>query len=137
MKTILFTICLLIAGQFSLHAQQIQPAFDTGAIREYYLLILRPGPQRGQDSASTARIQEGHMAHLKNLYDQGKICLVGPVDGNPEIRGICVFLTASRQEALGLAQKDPAVVAGRLTPEIVSWYTMPGGFLPVKPDTEK
>lgn len=77
------------------------------------------------------------MAHLKNLYDQGKICLVGPVDGNPEILGICVFLTASRQEALGLAQKDPAVVAGRLTPEILTWYTMPGGFLPVKPDTEK
>lgn len=79
-----------------------------------------------------AAIQAGHLNHLKTLYEGGKICLVGPVDGSADLRGIAVFLTSTREEAMELAAKDPAVVAGRLIPEILSWYTVPGGFLPAK-----
>lgn len=129
-------ICFLTCFQHTVRAQQ-QPEFDPGSIREYFLLLLKPGDNRGQDSATVAQIQDGHMAHLKKLYEQGKICLVGPVDGSAELRGICVFLTATKAEAMELAGQDPAVKAGRLKPEVLSWYTMPGGFLPSGKEKKK
>ncbi len=131
MKSLFLTLIIALICSSHLQAQQ-QPVFNPAAIREYYLLLLKPGAERGQDSATVATIQAGHLNHLKSLYESGKICLVGPVDGSEELRGICVFLTETREEAMDLASKDPAVIAGRLKPEILSWYTMPGGFLPAK-----
>lgn len=131
MKSLFPLLVLALLCPLGSNAQQ-QPVFNPAGIKEYYLLLLKPGPERGQDSATVSIIQAGHMNHLKNLYEGGKICLVGPVDGSDELRGICVFLTDTKEEAIELASKDPAVVSGRLKPEILSWYTMPGGFLPEK-----
>ena len=131
MKSFITTLVFAFVFPLQGMAQQ-QPEFNPAAIKEYYLLLLKAGPTRNQDSATVAKIQTGHLDHLKRLYETGKICLVGPVDGSDDLRGICVFLTATKEEAIDLASQDPAVVSGRLRPEILSWYTVPGGYLPEK-----
>jgi hypothetical protein len=51
------------------------------------------------------RIQEQHLAHLQSL------------------RGLCVFRTEV-EEGREVMAHDPAVVAGTLVPELMSWWTM-------------
>ena len=39
-----------------------------------------------------------------------------------DTRGVFVFQAANRAEAEALAESDPAIKAGRLVPEIHSWW---------------
>jgi hypothetical protein len=50
----------------------------------------------------------------------------GPVDGQPDpsLLGPAFYRTSSPERARQLAEDDPAVRAGRLTVEIMTWYTM-------------
>jgi hypothetical protein len=52
----------------------------------------------------------------------------GPVIDPPDIslRGLTFYRTGSLDEARKLAEADPAVLAGRLTVEIMTWYCPPG-----------
>jgi uncharacterized protein len=52
----------------------------------------------------------------------------GPVVDQPDpgLRGLTFYRTGSLDAARQLAQADPAVVAGRLTVEIMTWYCPPG-----------
>jgi hypothetical protein len=52
----------------------------------------------------------------------------GPVDEQPDpsLRGLTFYPTGSIERARELAEDDPAVRAGRLAVEIMTWYCMPG-----------
>ena len=52
----------------------------------------------------------------------------GPVDGQPDpsLRGLTFYRTGSIEQSRQLAEADPAVVAGRLVVEIMTWYCPPG-----------
>ncbi len=72
-------------------------------------------------------IQAAHMAHLRSMGEQGYALTAGPFgdQSDDRFRGL-VFFTVSPQEALRLTQDDPAVKAGRLTAEAMSWYRQKG-----------
>lgn len=126
MKT-LFTFLALIMLGASAHAQQND--FDMSKMKTYYMVFLKKGPHRDQDSATVAKIQEGHLAYLGSLYKQGKIDLNGPFMEDGDIRGISVYNVGSAEEALKLASEDPAVKSGRLVVEVHPWYSLQGSSL--------
>lgn len=98
-------------------------------MKQYFFVMLKVGPKRDQDSATTAKIQEGHIAHLTKMYNEGKMDLAGPMLDKWETKGICVYNVATIEEAKALVDQDPAIVSGRLIAEIHPWYAGKGSVL--------
>lgn len=96
----------------------------------YYMGFLKRGPKwTGEATAETAKIQEGHMAHMKKSADAGHLILAGPFADNTDLRGILVYKTKTLEEAKAIAELDPAVQSGRLVVELHPWMTQKG-YLP-------
>ena len=123
----IFTILLIVFAGFN--ASFAQSAETNGQMKTYYLVFLKKGPNRTQDSLTAAKIQDGHMAHLVKMGNEGKLCMAGPFADDGDIRGICVYNVDSEAEARQLANDDPAVKSGRLVLEIHPWYAMKGSSL--------
>ena len=98
-------------------------------MKEYYLVFLKKGPNRGQDSAAAAQIMKGHLEHLTKLYEEDKVSVCGPLLDDCDIRGICIYHLSDSTLVRQLAEADPAVRSGRLTVEIDPWYSAKGMVL--------
>ncbi|MEN9571228.1 MAG: hypothetical protein RL172_2459 [Bacteroidota bacterium] len=133
-RVFIWLFCLLliqIAGNAQNKSKAAKPA---QGIRQYWFVLLLKGPSRQQDSATAATLQDGHMANIRRLYNQGKLKVAGPFGDDGNYRGIFIFDCPSRQEVQQLLDTDPAIAAGRLAYEILPWYTAPiGSFKPGKP----
>ncbi len=100
-------------------------------IRQYWFVMLLKGNNRTQDSVTAAKIQEGHMANINKLYDEGKLKVAGPFGDNGNWLGIFIFDCKTKEEVEQLLKTDPAVAAGRLAYDIRPWWTAPtGNFKP-------
>jgi uncharacterized protein YciI len=101
------------------------------ALERYELVLLRrPVPASEYDDATLERIQAEHLAHYDGLRERGLVVAFGPVLDQPDelLRGIAVFAVGTVDEARALAEGDPAVVAGRLEVEAMTFLTAPGGL---------
>ena len=103
-------------------------------IRKYYFVMLLKGTNRTQDSVTATKLQEGHMANINRLYNEGKLKVAGPFGDDGNWRGIFIFDCETAEEVKKLLDTDPAISAGRLGYEIHPWYTAAmGSFKPGKP----
>ena len=103
-------------------------------IRQYWFVMLTKGNNRTQDSLTAAKIQEGHMADINRLYNEGKLKVAGPFGDSGDWLGIFIFDCATKEEVEQLLKTDPAVSAGRLAYNIRPWWTAAtGSFVPGKP----
>lgn len=102
---------------------------STYLMQQYFIVFLKKGENRSQDSATAAQLQEQHMAHMERMYVQGYSSLTGPMGDDGDIRGIVVYNTPTQREADSLARLDPMVQAGRLEVEVRPWWTAKGGKL--------
>jgi uncharacterized protein len=97
---------------------------------EAFELVLLRTPENGPsyDDAELARIQAEHLAHHDRLRESGQVVTNGPVRDQPDqsLRGLAFYRTGSLERARQLAEADPAVRAGRLAIEIMTWYCPPG-----------
>ena len=126
MKTI-FTILrttflvALVAGlqHFSLAQTRIEEDWH---MKQYFMVFLSNGPNRSQDSATTAKIQAAHLNNISRLFEEKKLVLAGPFLDEGEVRGIFILDVPTLEEAQKLTNTDPAVQAGRLKMEILPWY---------------
>lgn len=100
-----------------------------GEMKEYFLVLLKKGLNRTQDSTTAAEIQKGHLANINRLYQEGKLDIAGPMGYDEDLRGIFIFNCASYGEVLELCATDPAVKSGRLVAEIHSWWAEKGAKL--------
>ncbi len=98
-------------------------------MQQYYIVFLKKGQNRSQDSTEAAELQKQHLAHLSRMAKEGYLSLAGPFADDGEIRGIAVYNTPSLQIADSLARIDPMVKAGRLEVEIHPWWAAKGGAL--------
>lgn len=128
MKKALLTL-ILISAFALLKAQQIAPKAEEPQMKQYYFVMLKSGPNRGQDKETTAQLQAGHMAHMQKMYQDGKLSIAGPFADNGEWRGIWIFNTTTLEEAQKLAEQDPMIKAGRLIYEIHPWWSQKGAKL--------
>ena len=101
----------------------------TYLMQQYYMVFLKSGAKRSQDSTEAAELQKKHMAHLTRLYEEGYTSLTGPMGDDGDLRGIVIFNTATQEEADSLARMDPMVKAGRLEVEVHPWWVAKGGKL--------
>ncbi len=137
--TVLLACGLLV--HFSSFAQNKSKAAKPAAaqenkIKQYWFVLLVKGNNRTHDSATAAHIQEGHMANITRLYNEGKLKVAGPFGDDGNWRGIFIFDCATQEEVEALLKTDPAIAAGRLSYEIHPWYTAPiGSFKEGKPVT--
>ncbi len=102
---------------------------STYLMQKYYVVFLKAGKNRSQDSTEVARLQKEHLAHLSRMYEEGYSSLTGPMGDDGELRGMVIFNTPTQKEADSLARLDPMVKAGRLEVEVKPWWTAKGGKL--------
>lgn len=111
------------------HTFRYQAGDSTYLMQQYYMVFLKTGKNRSQDSTEVAELQKQHLAYLSRMAEDGLVSLAGPFGDDGEIRGIVVYNTASQNEADSLAKLDPMVQAERLQVEIHPWWTAKGGKL--------
>ncbi|HEX5496261.1 MAG TPA: YciI family protein [Mycobacteriales bacterium] len=108
-------------------------------LEAFELVILRRPPDaRDYDEPTLERIQREHMAYGDSLGQAGRTVAHGPVLDQPDesVRGMAFYRTGSLAEARRLAEQDPAVLAGRLAVEVMTWWCHPGTMrLPGRPVT--
>ena len=95
---------------------------DDYGMKQYILVFLKRGPNRSQDSLTSAKLQEAHLNNIGRLAKEGKLLLAGPMMTDEDIRGIYLFNVTTIQEAKALTETDPAIQAGSLIMEMHPWY---------------
>ena len=99
-------------------------------LESYTFVLLRRGPRADEYTESELEeIQRGHLAFLDEMQAQGHLLLSGPFrDQEDETkRGLCVYRTGV-EETRQLTDQDPAVQAGRMTMEVMTWLTKKGAL---------
>ncbi len=99
---------------------------DTLIMQQYFMAFLKRGPERSQDSATTAALQKAHLDHLARMYREGFADISGPFGDDQEIRGVTIYNVPTLKMADSLANLDPMVKAGRLVIEIRPWWAAKG-----------
>jgi uncharacterized protein YciI len=91
------------------------------------VLLVRPpdAPELSDEEADA--LQDAHLAFRADLRDQGHLIGGGPLlaQDDERLRGISV-MAVDPDTARELCSADPAVQAGRLTVQVMTW-TVPAG----------
>ncbi len=105
------------------------PEAGPGEFDTYQLILLTRAPDGPvlDDEASTA-LGLQHLGHFRKMQAAGYLKIAGPIDGDDEIAGICLYQAGSVERARRLAEDDPAVRAGRFTVRAMTWYTEKGAL---------
>lgn len=92
------------------------------------VLLRRPATAPDYPDEELERIQREHLEYHARLREAGHVVTNGPVvdQPDPSLRGLTFYRTGSLERSRELALDDPAVRAGRLTVEIMTWYCGPG-----------
>ena len=64
---------------------------DTNSLKPYYLVLLKKGTNRTQDTIQAAEIQQLHLRHINEMAASGKLNVAGPVLDEGDLRGIFIF----------------------------------------------
>jgi uncharacterized protein len=99
------------------------------AMERYSLVLLRRPANGGPKVADAEALQRQHIGHLQAMARAGKLVVAGPFDDqtDPRMRGMCLYRVGI-EEARRLAQEDPAVKAGRLEVEVLTWWVEKGAM---------
>jgi uncharacterized protein YciI len=95
-------------------------------LKPYYLVLLKKGPHRDQDSATASKIQKEHLENINRLAALGKLNVAGPFLDDGDLRGIFIFDSQSEEEVKLFCENDAAIKSGRLIYEIHPWMTQRG-----------
>jgi uncharacterized protein YciI len=97
---------------------------------EQYQLVLLVRPENAPDlpEERIEEIQTQHLAHLTKMGEEGYMVIAGPFSDQPDerLRGLCLYRVGSLDRAKELAGADPAVKAGRLEIEAMTWWVEEG-----------
>jgi uncharacterized protein len=93
------------------------------------LMTLRPDAPRLDDAAGRA-LQDAHLEFLAELHEAGQLLAAGPLQ-HERFRGLSI-LNVEPERALELKRQDPAVRAGRLAAEVMTWI-VPGRAVAFSP----
>jgi len=92
---------------------------------EIVLLLDNPdAPERDEDASAVLLRQ--HLGHFTRMYRAGYMKVAGPLRGWSAalpVAGISLYQTGSVEKTRKLAEDDPAVRAGDMTVEVLTWYT--------------
>jgi len=131
-KTIAVLIAILSMGSQAFSQREFKTGGPdtTYVMKRYVLMLLNEGPKRDQDSATAAKIQDGHMNHINEMAKTGKLAMAGPFEKGGKHRGILIFDVDSIAQAIKMESTDPAVTSGRLEMQAIYWWAAKGSKLP-------
>lgn len=95
-------------------------------------LFRRPPDRRPIPNEEADRVQEGHLAVLRRLREEGKVITAGPFEEDGDLRGVMVFVTESVEAARRLVESDPAIQGGQLVLDLYTWFG-PAGLRVIPP----
>jgi len=101
-------------------------------LAEFQLILLRrPAGAPDYGEAEGNRIQREHLAFYDAQRAAGHVVTNGPMREQPDpaLRGLAIFALDSLARAAELARTDPAVVAGVLEVEAMTWWCAPGTMI--------
>lgn len=110
------------------------PAAEEAAPMEFetYQLVLLKRPENRPElpDEKVQEIQAAHIGHLTRMAQEGHLVAAGPFGDQEDesLRGLALYRVGSVEEARRLAEQDPAVQAGRLEVEVMTWYTEKGAL---------
>jgi len=125
----IFLLFIMFYSMTAFSQQQAPVKNEAAQLKEYFFVMLKRGPNRSQDSVTTQKLQEGHMANIQKMANDGHLAIAGPFGDDGDWRGIFIFKTKTLEEAKNLVEQDPMIKAGRLIYEIHPWWTMKGAKL--------
>ena len=101
----------------------IPERFDEHTI--IFLVRSPDAPEMSEDELD--RLQEQHLAYLRDLKRRGVLIANGPLTEQTDVRmrGVSIY-GVPLAEALELANGDPMVLAGRLVIQGARWLTAAG-----------
>ena len=96
---------------------------------EFVVLRRSASPPTLTDEESE-RLQRQHLGHLGAMHRAEHLVVAGPFGEQPDetMRGMCLYHTGSLERTRELAERDPAVVAGRLVVEVMYLYVQKGAI---------
>lgn len=101
----------------------------SGEMKRYWLVLLKKGPHRDQDSLSKAKIQVAHLANISRLAKEGKIIMAGPIGVEGDIQGIFLMNCKDSSEVESFVNTDTAVITGRLVMQYYPWWSEKGKYI--------
>ena len=116
-RPLLAGLLLWLACAVPSHAQDASK-YDMGKI---HLVFLRLSPE-WKASDTSRQVMGEHKAAVEKLIKEGRLAIAGEVTGEGELREIMVVKTESPEEARQAALSLPAVKAGMLRAEVLSWF---------------
>lgn len=110
-------------------AQPAPPAPPPMVFEQYQLVLLkRPAAPTEYPRERLMEIQQAHLAHMGSLGEAGHLVIAGPFSDQEDetLRGLALYQVGSVEEARRMAEADPAVQAGRLEVEVMTWNVEEG-----------
>ena len=101
----------------------------SGEMKRYWLVLLKKGPSRNQDSISAEKIQAAHMANINRLAKEGKLIMAGPIGIEDDLRGIFIMNCVDSTEVENFVRTDSAVITGRLIMKYYPWWAEKGKYI--------
>ena len=120
--TVAIACVVVTMGVVAAAAQKKAPA-EPG-FESLSLVLLMRGPNADEIAGDELQeIQSRHLAHLSRMREEGHMLIAGPFgdQNDPAFRGMCLYRVPV-DEARRLAEADPAVKAGRLRVEVMTWW---------------
>jgi uncharacterized protein YciI len=110
----------------SAHSSNAPVEFDSFIL----VLLVRPPNPPDRPKPELDKLQEEHLANIRQLAAEGKLFKAGPTEdfSGRNVRGIFILKTDSVAQAREWVASDPLVKIGRLVPEFMKWYVEKGSL---------
>ena len=99
-------------------------------LETYTFVLLRRGPRANEYSEEELeQIQAGHVGFLGRMREERHVLLSGPFRSQEDEtkRGFSIYRTGL-EETRRLIEDDPAIRAGRMSVEVMTWLTPKGAL---------